>query len=118
MGMVDSQSCSSSNRASMNGTGNEKEEEAEAPELVPTCWGFFEAYSYLEANICTPKKSSFGSPVSCLQWQRWLPFSPNYKMSCHQGEIQTSLHRKSDAIYTCYGSWPKEEGLLSCPVER
>ena len=30
MGMVDSQSCSSSNQASMDGTGNEKEEEAES----------------------------------------------------------------------------------------
>ena len=29
MGMVDSQSCSSSNRASMDGTGDEKEEETE-----------------------------------------------------------------------------------------
>ena len=29
MGMVDPQSCSSSNRASMDGTGDEKEEEAE-----------------------------------------------------------------------------------------
>ena len=37
MGMVDSQSCSSSNRTSMDGTGDEKEEEVEAPELVPTC---------------------------------------------------------------------------------
>ena len=37
MGMIDSQSRSSSNRASMDGTGNEKEEEAEAPKLVPTC---------------------------------------------------------------------------------
>ena len=30
MGMVDSQSCSSNNRASMDGTGDEKEEEAES----------------------------------------------------------------------------------------
>ena len=37
MGMVDSQSRSSSNQASMDGTGNEKEEEAEVPELVLTC---------------------------------------------------------------------------------
>ena len=37
MEMVDPQPCSSSNRASMNGTGDEKEEEAKAPELVPTC---------------------------------------------------------------------------------
>ena len=37
MGMVDSQPRSSNNRASMDGTGDEKEEEAEAPELVPTC---------------------------------------------------------------------------------
>ena len=71
MGMVDSQTCSSSNRASMDGTGDEKEEEAEALELVPTCWGFSEAYSYPEANICTPKKSSSRSLASCLQWRRW-----------------------------------------------
>ena len=89
MGMVDSQSCSSSNRSSMDGTDDEKEEEAEALELVPTCWGFSEAYSYPEANICTPKKSSSRSLVSCLQWRRWPPFSPNCKMSYHQGEIQT-----------------------------
>ena len=37
MGMVDSQPHSNSNRASMDGTGGEKEEEAEAPKLVPTC---------------------------------------------------------------------------------
>ena len=37
MGMVDSQSRSSSNRASMDGTCDEKEEEAKALELVPTC---------------------------------------------------------------------------------
>ena len=37
MGMVNSQSCSSSNQASMDGTDYEIEEEAEAPELVPTC---------------------------------------------------------------------------------
>ena len=37
MGMVDSQPRSSSNRASMDGTGDEEEEEVEAPELVPTC---------------------------------------------------------------------------------
>ena len=34
--MVDSQSRSSSNRAHMVGTDDEEEEEAEAPELVPT----------------------------------------------------------------------------------
>ena len=37
MGIVDSQPRSSSNRASMDGNGNEKEKKAEAPELVPTC---------------------------------------------------------------------------------
>ena len=37
MGMVDSRSWCSSNRASMDGTGDEKEEEAEAPKLVPIC---------------------------------------------------------------------------------
>ena len=37
MEMVDSQSRSSSNRASMDGTSDEEDEEAEAPELVPTC---------------------------------------------------------------------------------
>ena len=37
MGMVESQPRSSSNRAKRDSTGNEKEEEVEAPELVPTC---------------------------------------------------------------------------------
>ena len=37
MGIVDSQPRSSSSRASMDGTGDEKEEEAKALELVPTC---------------------------------------------------------------------------------
>ena len=37
MGMVDSQPRSSSNRASTDGVGDGKEEEMEAPELVPTC---------------------------------------------------------------------------------
>ena len=37
MGMVDSLFHSSSNRASMNGIGDEEKEETEAPELVPTC---------------------------------------------------------------------------------
>ena len=36
MGMVDSQPHSNSNRASVDGTDDEKEEEAKAPELVPT----------------------------------------------------------------------------------
>ena len=30
--MLDSQSCSSSNRASIDGTGNQKEEEVESPD--------------------------------------------------------------------------------------
>ena len=47
MGMVDSQSRSSSNQASMDGTDDEKEEDAEAPELVPTYWGFSKAHPYL-----------------------------------------------------------------------
>ena len=37
MGMVDSQSRSSSNRVSMDGTGDEEEEKAKAHELVLTC---------------------------------------------------------------------------------
>ena len=37
MGMVDSQPHSSNNRASVDGIGDEEEEEAKAPELVPTC---------------------------------------------------------------------------------
>ena len=66
MGMIDSQPRSSSNWASMDGTSGKKEEEAEAPELVPTCWDYPEAYFYLEANICTPKKSPSRSLVNCL----------------------------------------------------
>ena len=116
--MVDSQSCSSSNRASMDGTSDEKEEEAKAPKLVPTCQDFSEVYSYPEANICTPKKSSSESLVSCLQWRRWPIFSPDCGMSCRQGGTQTLSHRKPDAIYAFCCSWLKEESFLSCPVER
>ena len=37
MGMVDSQPHSINNRASVDSIGDGKEEEARAPELVPTC---------------------------------------------------------------------------------
>ena len=37
MGMVDSQPHSINNRANVDSTSDEKEEEAGAPELVPTC---------------------------------------------------------------------------------
>ena len=73
MGTVDSQPCSSSNRACTLGTGDEEEEEAEAPELVPTYWGHPKAYSYPEANIYTPKKLPPRSLASRLQWWRWSP---------------------------------------------
>ena len=56
MEMVGSWSRSSSNRSHTLSTGDKEEEEAEAPELVPTCWSHPGAYSYPEANICTPKK--------------------------------------------------------------
>ena len=55
MGMVDSRPRSNSNRTNRDGTGDEREEEAEAPKLVPTYWDNPKAYSYLEANIYTPK---------------------------------------------------------------
>ena len=71
--MVDSQSHSSNNRARTLGTGDEEEEEEEALELVLACWGHHGVYSYLEANICTPKKSPSRSLASCLQWQRRPP---------------------------------------------
>ena len=73
MGMVDSQSHSSSNQARTLGTGNKQEEKAEAPELVPTYLGQPGAYSYPEANICTPEKSSSRSLASYLQWRKWPP---------------------------------------------
>ena len=66
MGMVDSQSHSSNNRVSMDGTINQKEEKVEAPKLVPTCWGYPEAYYYPDFNIYTHKKSSSESLVSYL----------------------------------------------------
>ena len=71
--MVDSQSRSNSNRAYTLGTGDEEEEETEAPELVLACWGHHGAYFYLEANICTPKKSPSKSLASCLQRRRQPP---------------------------------------------
>ena len=71
--MVDSQSRSNSNRAHTLGTGDEEEEETEALELVLACWGHHGAYSYPEANICTPKKSPSRSLASCLQRRRQPP---------------------------------------------
>ena len=71
--MVDSQSRSSSNCTRTLGTSDEEEEEAEAPELVLACWGHHRAYSYPEANICTPKKLPPRSLASRLQWRRWSP---------------------------------------------
>ena len=66
MGMVDSQPHSYNNRASMDGTSDEKEEKAKAPVLVPTYWGYPGAYSYPEANICIPKnRPPEVSPVAC-----------------------------------------------------
>ena len=56
--MVDPQSCSSSNRASMDGTGDEKEEEAW---MVP---------------VMRKKKR---------QERLMDPSSPSYKMFCYQG---------------------------------
>ena len=71
--MVDSQPCSSSDRARTLDTSDEEEEKAEAPKSVPTCWGHPGAYSYPEANICTPKKSPPRSLASRLQWRKWSP---------------------------------------------
>ena len=104
MGMVDSQSCSSSNRASMDGTSNEKEEEAKAPELVLTCWGFSRAYSYPEANIYTSKKSSSRSLVSCLQWLRWPLFSPNWK--CPAIRMRSKLCRTESLMQSTPATVP------------
>ena len=67
MGMVDSQPHPINNRANVDSTSDEKKEEAKAPELAPTCWGHPAAYSYLEANICTLKKSSSSSLASYSQ---------------------------------------------------
>ena len=64
--MVDSQFRSSSNRACTLGTCDKEEEEAEALELVRACCGHHGAYSYPEANICTPKKPPSRSLASCL----------------------------------------------------
>ena len=74
MGMVNSQPRSSSNQASMDGTGDEKEEEAEVPELVPTCCDYPEAYSYPEANICTPKKIVLQKSHQLLAVAKVAPF--------------------------------------------
>ena len=74
MGMVDSQPRASRKRASMDGIGDEKEEEAEAPESVPTFWGYPEAYSYPEANICTPKKIVLQKSHQLLAVAKVAPF--------------------------------------------
>ena len=74
MRMVDSQYHSSSDWASMDGTGDEKEEKAKAPGLVPTCWGYPEAYSYPKANICIPKKIVLQKSRQLLAVVKVAPF--------------------------------------------
>ena len=85
--MVDPQSCSSNNRASMDGTGDEKEEEAE--------WQIYNlvlaAIKLVWMVLVMRKKKRRNRLIG--------PFSPNYKMFCCHGEPQTLSHQKSDAIF-------------------
>ena len=75
MGMVDSQFRSSSNWARMLGIGDGEEEEVKALRLVPTCWGHHGAYSYPEANICTPKKIVLQKSRQLLTMAEVAPFN-------------------------------------------
>ena len=91
----DPRSCSSSNQISMDGTDGGREEEAGTPNLH-TC------SSSNQASVVPEIGNS--NPHMCDTWR--------------QMEVQISSHKKSDATYTCFGFWLKEERLLSCPVEE
>ena len=50
--------------------------------------------------------------------QSWVVFTSVHTWYMLLSEIQTLSHQNYDAIYTCFGSWLEEEGILSCSVER
>ena len=66
MGMIDSQPHPNSNRASMDGISDKEEEEVEAPELVPTRWGYPGAYSYPKQSRKTCFKANYRTSEECL----------------------------------------------------
>ena len=43
--------------------------------------------------------------------------NPHMRDTRRRMKVQILLHQKSDATYTYFGFWLKEERLLSCPVE-
>ena len=44
--------------------------------------------------------------------------NPHMRDAQRQMKVQILSHQKSDATYTCFRFWLKEERLLSCPVEE
>ena len=96
-------SCSSSNQASMDGTGGGREKEARTP------------------NLHTCSSSNRVSIALAVVEQVWMVLemgSPNPHMrgTRHWMKIPVLLHQKSDATYTCFGFWLKEERLLFGPA--
>ena len=100
----DPRSCSSSNQASMDGTGSGKEEEVGTPN-PHTCSSSNRSSIALAAIEQVWMVPAMGNPNPhmCDTWRRM--------------EVQISSHKKSDATYTCFRFWLKEERLLSCLVE-
>ena len=83
--MVDPQSCSSSNQVSMDGTGDEKEEEAET--LYPQSWSSSNRAS-MDGIGDEKEEEEWMVPAMRKKKRRERlidPSSPSYKMFCYQG---------------------------------
>ena len=83
--MVDPQSCSSSNRASMDGTGDEKEEVAKT--LDPqSCSSNNQASMDGTDNEKEEKAWMVPAMRKKKRWERLMDSSsPSYRMFCYQG---------------------------------
>ena len=96
--------CSSSNQASLDGIGGGKEEEARTPN-PHTCSSSNQASIALAAIEQVGMVPVMGNP------------NPHMRDTRRRMKVPIVSHQKSDATYTCFGFWLNEERLLSCPVE-
>ena len=104
MGAINLQSCSSSNQASLDGTGGEKEEEVGTTN-PHTCYSSNQVSIALAAIEQVWMVPVMGNPNPHMHdTQRWM-------------KIPISSHQKSDVTFTCFGFWLKEERLFSRPNE-
>ena len=88
----------------MDGTGDRREEEAGTPN-PHTCSSSNRASIALAAIEQVWMVPAMGNP------------NPHTCDTRRRMKVQILSHQKSDATYTCFRFWLKEERLLSCPVE-